>query len=288
MRSEQEIFKLIIDTAERDARIRAVVLEGSRANPAVERDRFQDYDIRYLVDDIAPFYDNRDWIDECLGRPVIVQCPDIMDTPSPISAGRFTYLMIFSDGNRIDLNITSTPFQYAGEPAVILLDKDNVLAPIPSLSDALWHVKQPTNKAFSDCCNEFWWCLNNAGKAILRDELPMAMTVLNSHVRSMLDQMMEWAIGIDFDFDFAISTGKMGRFFRQYLPPQQYQLYTAIYAKGDYTELWQAILNCCDLFHSLALKVANYFSFKYHQSDEDGMRWYLSYLKQQFDNIKRQ
>ena len=49
MRTEQEMLDLIINTAKEDHRIRAVYMEGSRTNPKVPRDIFQDYDIEYIV-----------------------------------------------------------------------------------------------------------------------------------------------------------------------------------------------------------------------------------------------
>lgn len=49
MRTEQEMFNLILSIAENDERIRAVVMNGSRANPNVVKDIFQDYDIVYVV-----------------------------------------------------------------------------------------------------------------------------------------------------------------------------------------------------------------------------------------------
>lgn len=45
MRTSEEMFRLILDVAREDDRIRAVVLSGSRADPEVPRDRYQDYDI---------------------------------------------------------------------------------------------------------------------------------------------------------------------------------------------------------------------------------------------------
>ena len=45
MRTEKEMLKLITEAAESDPRIRAVVMNGSRANPAALKGRFQDYDI---------------------------------------------------------------------------------------------------------------------------------------------------------------------------------------------------------------------------------------------------
>ena len=55
MRSEQEMLELIVETARSDDRIRAVIMVGSRANPKARRDIFQDFDIVYLVKDVAPF-----------------------------------------------------------------------------------------------------------------------------------------------------------------------------------------------------------------------------------------
>lgn len=49
MRSEQEMFDLILNTAREDKRIRAVYMNGSRTNPNAPKDIFQDYDIVYVV-----------------------------------------------------------------------------------------------------------------------------------------------------------------------------------------------------------------------------------------------
>ena len=51
MRTEREMTALILGVAERDARVRAVFMNGSRANPNAPRDIFQDYDIVYVVEE---------------------------------------------------------------------------------------------------------------------------------------------------------------------------------------------------------------------------------------------
>ena len=55
MRSEQEMYELIINTAQNDDRIRAVIMNGSRANRNAARDIFQDFDIVYIVTDVSSF-----------------------------------------------------------------------------------------------------------------------------------------------------------------------------------------------------------------------------------------
>ena len=81
MRSEQEMFDLILSTARADPRIRGVVLNGSRANPNAPHDFFQDFDIVYLVTDLAPFTSNLEWIHR-FGELMILQLPDDMTDPA--------------------------------------------------------------------------------------------------------------------------------------------------------------------------------------------------------------
>lgn len=45
MRTEAEMYRLILEKARADERIRAVYMNGSRTNPNVPKDIFQDYDV---------------------------------------------------------------------------------------------------------------------------------------------------------------------------------------------------------------------------------------------------
>ena len=44
MRTENEMYNLILEIAKNDARIKAVYMNGSRTNENVPKDMFQDYD----------------------------------------------------------------------------------------------------------------------------------------------------------------------------------------------------------------------------------------------------
>ena len=274
MRSEQQIIDLILDVAKTDERIRAVLLVGSRANPMVPKDIYQDYDISYFVTDIHPFYNNPTWVIEKFGKPLIMQMPETMRNPN--NDGRFNYLAIFPDGNRIDLSFEFMKYKDDGEPAVVLLDKDNGNGFLPLLSkpeDTVWHIKPPIPLDYYSCCNNFWWCLNNVAKGIARDELSYVMYMLNEIVRAELHYMINWYIG--FMHGFNLSTGKSGKYFKRYLPKDIYTRYVATYPSGDYADIWKAIFVMCDLFHRLALQVAMHFEFNYRQEEEDGIREYL-------------
>ena len=119
MRSEQEMLALILRVAREDDRIRAVYMNGSRANPNAPRDRFQDFDIVYLVTETGSFLAASSWID-VFGERLILQCPDEMDRmlgKQTDFTQKYTYLMQFSDGNRIDLRIATWAFVREDYPA---------------------------------------------------------------------------------------------------------------------------------------------------------------------------
>jgi len=84
---------LIVGVAKTDERIRAVLLVGSRANPIVPKDIYQDYDITYFVKDIAPFYNNPAWVEKHFGKPVI-----LTDYPKKIKA---FYMRLNEDDNTV-------------------------------------------------------------------------------------------------------------------------------------------------------------------------------------------
>lgn len=280
MRTEQEVMDLILGVAKADERIRAVLLSGSRANPAVPKDIYQDYDITYFVNDITPFYNNPAWVEKHFGKPLIMQMPETMR--EPIGDGRFNYMMIYPDGVRIDLTFDFRKYKDTGEPAVILLDKDNgkgFLPPQLVPDDRYWHIKPPTPLYYYSCCNNFWWCLNNVAKGIARDELPYVMYMVNCVVRSELNDMINYYIGVQHGFN--LSTGKQGKYFKKYLPSELYAQYAATYSGSNYNDIWAAVDTMCNLFHTLAVAVAEHFGFTYRQKEEDGIREYLRMVKDQ-------
>ena len=104
MRTEQQMMELILGYAQKDDRVRAVAMNGSRVNPGLPADRFQDYDIVYLVREKDSFLQNPDWIDS-FGPRIILQTPEDERFFQPSLGGWYSYLMLFADENRIDLTM---------------------------------------------------------------------------------------------------------------------------------------------------------------------------------------
>jgi len=283
MRTEQEVFDLILKVARNDGRIRAVYLNGSRSNLKVKKDIYQDYDIVYVVTETKWFLDNKNWI-SIFGELSIVQEPDSKDYGWGSDADdtrSYAWLMLFTDGVRIDLTIQIKDEMiknYTCDTLTIpLLDKDNCLPQILESCDKGYFVQMPLLAQYKGCCNEFWWCLQNVAKGIARDHLPYAMWMFNTPVRDMLHIMINWYIGVNYDFSVSVGTG--GKYYKKYLPQDIYSLYTKTYSDSDYNNLWAAIFISCDLFRSIAISVGKHFGFVYNKDNDDNMLDYLNRVK---------
>ena len=285
MRSEEEMMNLIVGIAERDDRIRAVYMNGSRTDPNIEKDIFQDYDIVYVVKETQSFIDDKNWV-SLFGDILIMQLPDNNDNACGANhdfSRSYAWLMLFKDGNRIDLSIQTT--EKAREDfaknydklTMVLLDKDSMLPKCPPPSNEDYWIKKPTGEQYCADCNEFWWCLNNVAKGIARDELPYAMWMYNVIVREALEKMIEWHIGIN--NCFSLSTGKQGKFFKKYMPSELYVMYKKTYSNGEYDNFWNAIFMACELFRIMAPQVADHFGFTYNENEDKGIVEYLKWVK---------
>lgn len=286
MRTEEEMFDLILEIANNDERIRAVYMNGSRTNPNVVKDKYQDYDIVFVVTETESFLLNKNWI-ENFGEIAIVQEPDWNDVKTGLYGGQFdssrhyAWLMLFKDGNRIDLTIIikeEAEKNFTEDKLTkLLLDKDNFLPKIPLPTDKDYHVRKPDQDEYTAYCNDFWWCLNNVAKGIARDELPYAMEMYNLIVRRLLNGMIDWYIGTR--TDFSVSTGKMGKYYKKYLPTDLYGLYAKTYSDSDYNNFWASVFKACELFNTVALSVGEYFNFDYRQYEEDNIMDYISKIR---------
>lgn len=281
MRTEKEMMALILDIAQNDERIRAAYMQGSRTNPNVPKDILQDYDVVYVVKETAPFINDRDWIKK-FGEILFMQYPDEFPEPSVDRENSYGWLMVFTDGNRIDLTIKL--LAYAEEDVQsdsltrILLDKDGSLPKIPESSDSSYHVKRPSEVQFTGTCNEFWWCLNNIAKGLWRKEPTYVLEMMNSVVRKQLETMLAWKAGIL--TDFSVSAGKAGKYLYRFLSEDEWQRYLDTFSGAGIPELWQSVETMCALFLEESRWVAAKLGFMLNEEEARNSLLYLHKIKE--------
>ena len=268
MRSDDDMFALILRFAREQRAVRAAVLNGSRANPNVRRDPFQDFDIVYLTNDLGRFT-RQDWIPRYFGDIMILQLPDDMVDPPPDGIHGYTYLMQFVDGTRIDLGfqpLAAARSVVSDSLSVVLLDKDRLLDGTPPASDVDYLPSPPTRKLFDDCCNEFWWLNPYVAKGLWRDELPYAKHAMETLVRPQVMKMVTWDAAARTGYRTAL--GKWGKHLKDHLDPADWRSLVATYADGKPENLWAALHEAQKLFRRVALRVAQANGYDYPERED--------------------
>ena len=274
------MLEQLIQFAREDANIRALLLQGSRANPEARPDLFQDYDVACLVESVAPYRRDKRFLDR-FGPRMIMQEPEAMGDPPPAGDGRYAFLLQLMDGRRIDL--TFYPLERRAvvlqdSLTRVLLDKDGLAGELPPPSERSYFPAAPTDKEFADCCNEFWWVAPYVAKVLWRKELIGAQQHLESILRPQLMQMLTWYFGIQTRFQR--SPGKGGKNLKSELPKAWWELLEHSYADAKFEHLWEALFAMGALFRESASAVTRYFDFSYPQMEDENVSAFLRRIRQ--------
>ena len=284
MRDEIEIKDLITGLAKSDERIRAVLLNGSRANPTVQPDDLSDFDIVFVVSHLKSFVSDHNWTD-VFGEKLIWQLPAEMCFGNEDESIAFSYLMLFKDGNRIDLTLFpedhfTTDFKLDSQ-TIIWLDKDNLFPEVSQASDIDYYILEPTQKEFTDTCNEFWWVSTYVAKGLLRNQVTYAREMLETVVRPMFMKMIEWKIGVE--NNFSVSFGKAGKFMPDYLSKDYYAKVLHTYADAGIENNWKALFIMTELFEMTSNEVSLKLQFQLNKPEQQNT---ISYLRGLYNEQK--
>ena len=271
-RTPEEMMRLILSRAENDAHIRVVGMEGSRTNKNIPKDRFQDFDVTYFVDDPALYTKDDTWVN-VFGERLIMQKPEDMELFPAVEEG-YSFLMFFTDYNKIDLTILPlTAFEdYLNGDGLreILLDKDGRVEEKPTPTDEEYHIQKPGARSFDDCCNEFWNITTYVVKGLCRRELLFAIDLL-AMMRNELLRMLSWQVGSAYGFTFSV--GKNYKFIDQYLPAEQWQALLSTYRTDSVENIWRSLFTCHELFRDAAKNFAAKYGYTYPDYDENVSRY---------------
>lgn len=270
MRSEQEMMNMLVDFAMNEDRIRLVTLEGSRTNKNIPPDPFQDYDVSYFVTDMESFKENDQWLD-IFGDRAMLQKPEDMELFPPELGNWFSYIILFEDGNKLDLtlipiNEVEDYFAKSDGLVEVLLDKDTFIHNEVIADDRQYWIRKPTAREFDDSCNEFWMVSTYVIKGLARKEILFAIDHLNEIARPNLLRMMAWQIGAEQGYTFSV--GKNYKFINRYLSNEDWEALLSTYSENGYQEMWQSLFACYELFRKYSKAVAESLGYKYPDYDE--------------------
>ena len=264
MRTDQEILGLILETAKK-LQVDAVALSGSRTNPKVQTDEFQDYDLVYVVDDIDNLTSDLSWLDQ-FGKRIIEQ---------EVTLGhRRLYLMLFEDGNRIDLTIC--PKEHINEwvaseaDYTVLVDEKGLFESYSPSPERHW-IHPASNSDFEKSCNEFWWVSAYVVKGICRKQIIYATDHLYGICQQELLKILAWQIASDRG---AVDIGKNYKYLFNYLPIEKEKEFSALLDFSSLDKITQSLFATMELFHQESQSLAQKMGFKYEKEVAEKMMRY--------------
>ena len=264
-RSAEEMMQLILGFANGEERIRAVLLNGSRANPNAASDPFQDFDVMCLVTDVEPFKDP-DVVVPAFGETLVVEQPLIGPWPPDDADGSFhNYNIQLLDGNRVDISfhhVDTLEERLSDSLTRVLIDKDSRIPPLPPPSTQSYYITKPTKELYEGCCTGFLFALgSHIPKRIWRAQLPALKSMVECWLRTSTVMMLEWEIGVHSGWEQ--SSGSNGKYLARLLPPGRWTEYERTFVGSDYDEIWDSLFRFLAVFSGSAKVVADKFGFRF-------------------------
>ena len=270
MRTDQEILDVILQTAKK-LQIYAVALSGSRTNPNASTDEFQDYDVVYVVDDLDNLTSDLSWLDQ-FGKRIIEQEVTLDH--------RRLYLMLFEDGNRIDLTLCPKDHiqEWVDSEAdyTVLKDEKGLFESYTTSPQRYW-----TNPAssidFEKACNEFWWVSAYVVKGICRNQLIYATDHLYGICQQELLKILAWQVASD---NGAVEVGKNYKYLFNYLPDEKEKEFSNLLDFSSSDKITQSLFATMKFFHQEAQFLAKKMGFDYDKEVAEKM---IEYAKERLE-----
>ena len=264
MRTETEILDILIKTA-KNLKVKAVAMSGSRACPKAPKDEFQDYDVVYIVDDFDNLTSDLSWLEQ-FGKRIIEQ--------EVALDHRRLNLMLFEDGNRIDL--TLCPKEHIKEWVdseagfTVLEDPEHLFEPYSQNLERYW-ASPATETNFVKSCNEFWWVSAYVVKGICRNQLIYATDHLYGICQQEVLKVLAWQVASD---GGAVDIGKNYKNLFNYLPAEKEKEFSNLLDFSSLDKITQSLFATMELFHQEAQSLAKKMGFDYDKEVAEEMIQY--------------
>ena len=269
-RSEAQMLRLILQTA-KSLKVEAVAMSGSRTDTKAPKDEFQDYDVVYVVDDLDNLTSDLSWLDQ-FGTRIIEQ--------HNVLGNRRLYLMLFEDGNRIDLTLCPTEYiqEWVDSEAdyTVLKDEKGLFVPYSPNPQRYW--TSPASAIdFEKACNEFWWVSAYVVKGICRHQVIYATDHLYGICQQELLKVFAWQVVSD---RRKVNIGKNYKYLFNYLPAEKEKEFSNLLDFSSVEKITQSLFSTMNLFHKEAHILAQKVGFDYDKEVAEKM---IQYAKERLE-----
>jgi aminoglycoside 6-adenylyltransferase len=268
--------------------VRACLLTSTRAVPNAVVDELSDYDVILVLSDIAPFVNDRLWIEE-FGE-VLVPYWDPIEVDPVSGVEHSGNIVQYTDGLKIDFTLWSIEMLDAIVEKQVLpseldagysvfVDKDGHGDKLPNPTFESYLPKRPGEATYLQLINDFFIGPPYVAKCLVRNELLPAKWCLDYDMRFVyLVPMMEWlAAG---DSDWSIPFGVNGKGLRTYFADELWIEFERTFAGADIAANWDALFTMIAFFGRISRNVADQLGFTYPAALEQRVTAFVRDMQQ--------
>ena len=260
-RNQEQMLRLILQVPE-NIQVEAVAMSGSRTDTKALKDEFQDYDVVYVVDDLDNMTRDLSWLDR-FGKRIIEQ---------EVTLGhRRLYLMLFEDGNRIDLTLCPKEDinEWVDSEAcfTVLVDDKGLFESYSPSPQRFW-IHPASETDFKKACNEFWWVSAYVVKGICRHQVIYATDHLYGICQQELLKLLAWQVAAD---KGTVDVGKNYKCLFNYMSAEKEKEFSNLLDFSSVEKLTHSLFATMDLFHREAQILAQKMGFDYYKKVAEKM-----------------
>ena len=184
---------------------------------------------------------------------------------------RRLYLMLFEDGNRIDL--TLCPKEdinewVDSEACFTVLVHDKGLFESYSPSPQRFWIHPASETDFKKACNEFWWVSAYVVKGICRHQVIYATDHLYGICQQELLKLLAWQVAAD---KGTVDVGKNYKCLFNYMSAEKEKEFSNLLDFSSVEKLTHSLFATMDLFHREAQILAQKMGFDYYKKVAEKM-----------------
>lgn len=266
--------------------VRAILLTSSRCNPSAPVDRLSDYDLICVVEDIHPYHEFDDWMED-FGHVLVV-----WRDPIQLKYGQERFARITQyedDGLKIDFTFWPVELlrRIVAEPQLppdldvgyqVLIDKVGLTDGLKPPTFRAYIPSPPSEAEYLDVIEEFFHEATYMAKHLWRDDLLPAKYQLEKEMKAdLLQRMLDWRMEID--HNWSVKPGVLGRGLKRRTRPDLWADLERTYVGAGIEENWLALFATAELMRKVAREVGQALGYAYPETLHQRAVRYLQWVK---------
>ncbi|MDP1608531.1 MAG: aminoglycoside 6-adenylyltransferase [Chlamydiales bacterium] len=277
-----DIIQKIVRWSENEAPIKALILQGSRAEKT-PTDEFSDYDISVFCSSSKPYTETEEWLTQ-IGQVWVCVKEKIFFNQQTFP----TRLVIFEGGIKVDFSFLSLdclnqmikgllPDEY-NRGYQILLDKDHMTQGLQKPIHKEPKGKKPSKEKFLRTIEEFWFEAYHVAIYLRREDL-WSVKFRSGAMNTFLLALIEWEAQSRNEWNGSVPP--IGRRMASWTLPSVWKELQGVFAHFDVEDSWQTLLHTMALFRRLSIDLSHQLGLDYPEALDKNISRFIVKLREE-------